>query len=496
MSRLLPLSALLFSSLASAAAPARMPVQGTLANTDGTPVVGDLPVVFTLYGAEDGTDAFWAETATVAFNDGTFTVYLGESSTLDLAQFRYHSGVWLGIAVDGDAEMDLIEVDTVPYAAFAQYAGDAASVGGVASADLLTVGYQPSWTDVQGVPASLQSGLTAGNGIVLSGGTLSLDSAVVEGMATGVCFSDETDLTALLDDNYLAAGWQPAWADVLFRPAGLDDGDDDTTYTNGAGLTLTGTTFAADPAYVDARAAAVCYNTESELTALLNDNYLAATYAPAWGTLTGVPAGIADGDNDTTYTAGAGMKLTTNSFAVDSAKVPVAATYSKKVKIRSAGWATSLPGTITVGGTLALTVGRSYGLVIIDRATGAVDFAQSYDVYGNALEATAMATKLSTVNSTKIVVVATSDEPANNRTANGLLAQMERCGASRSYADGFYLADGTRAFRSRAAYAMVGICGYGPNSGSNWYSGEVDSDPNAYLEASVLLMDGDVIGGR
>lgn len=496
MSRLLPLSALLLSSLASAAAPARMPVQGTLANTDGTPVVGDLPVVFTLYGAEDGTDAFWTETATVAFNDGTFTVYLGESSTLDLAQFRDHSGVWLGIAVDGDAEMDLIEVDTVPYAAYAQYAGDAASVGGVASADLLTVGYQPAWTDVQGVPASLQTGLTAGNGVILSGGTLSLDPTVVEGMASGVCFSDETDLTSLLDDNYVAAGWQPAWADIMFRPAGLDDGDNDTTYTNGAGITLTGTTFAADPTYVDARAAAVCYDTESELTALLNDNYLPSTYAPAWGALTGVPAGIADGDNDTTYTAGAGMKLTTTSFSVDSVKVPVAATYTKKVKIRAGGNNSGTGGSITVGGVVALTVARSYGLVVIDRATGAVDFAQTYDVYGNALEATAMATKLGTVDATKIVVVSTTDEPQGNRTANGLATQMLRCGASRNFVDGFVLADGTRAFRYRSAYAMVGICGSGPNSGSEWYSGEIDADTTAKFDAAVLIMDGDVIGGR
>jgi hypothetical protein len=33
------------------------------------------------------------------------------------------------------------------------------------------------------------------------------------------------------------------WANIQNRPAGLDDGDDDTTYTAGTGLTLTGTTF-------------------------------------------------------------------------------------------------------------------------------------------------------------------------------------------------------------------------------------------------------------
>jgi hypothetical protein len=36
------------------------------------------------------------------------------------------------------------------------------------------------------------------------------------------------------------------WTDVGNRPAGLDDGDDDTTYTDGAGLTLDGTQFSAE----------------------------------------------------------------------------------------------------------------------------------------------------------------------------------------------------------------------------------------------------------
>lgn len=497
MFRLLPLSAVLASSLAYADAPARIPVQGTLANTDGTPVVGDLPVVFTLFGAADGTDPLWTETDTVHFDRGTFTVYLGESATLDLALFRDHTGAWLGIAVDGDPEMDLLEVDTVPYAAFAQYAGDAASVGGLLATDLLTVDYQPSWADVQGIPASLQAGITAGNGIVLANGAVSIDTTAIEGIASGVCFSDEASLRAVLDHNYLPAAWLPSWNDVQNRPAGLDDGDDNTTYTAGTGLKLASGAFSADPAYIDSRATAVCFDTEAELTALLNDNYLPAAYVPPWAKITGVPAGFADGvDNDTLYTAGAGIKLTAGAFSVDTSKVAVAGTYSKKVKIQSSGWGTGVAGKISVDGAVALTVGRSYGLVILDRATGAVDFAQSYDVFGDPLQATALATKLAAVNSTKIVVVATSDEPQTNRTANGLLAQMQRCGASRSFNDGFFLADGTRAFQYRSAYAMVGICGSGPNSGYEWYSGDVSSDPAAVIDAAVLVMDGDVIGGR
>ena len=57
------------------------------------------------------------------------------------------------------------------------------------------------------------------------------------------------------------------WTDLANRPAGLDDGDDDTTYTAGKNVTLTGTEFAVN--------------------------------AVPWSDLTGVPAGFADGIDDT-----------------------------------------------------------------------------------------------------------------------------------------------------------------------------------------------------
>ncbi|MBN1137576.1 MAG: hypothetical protein JXM73_13395 [Anaerolineae bacterium] len=78
------------------------------------------------------------------------------------------------------------------------------------------------------------------------------------------------------------------WSGLTGVPAGFADGvDDDTTYTAGAGLVLTGTQFS-------------------------------VTGAP-WSGLTGVPAGFADGvDNDTTYTAGAGLVLTGTTFLADT----------------------------------------------------------------------------------------------------------------------------------------------------------------------------------
>ena len=60
------------------------------------------------------------------------------------------------------------------------------------------------------------------------------------------------------------------------------EADDDTTYTAGdQNLTLTGTAFSLNNTWIDAR----FYNTEAELTTLLDDNYR----AESWDNITGIP---------------------------------------------------------------------------------------------------------------------------------------------------------------------------------------------------------------
>ncbi|MCM4174296.1 hypothetical protein DHD32_22800, partial [Arenibacter sp. TNZ] len=88
----------------------------------------------------------------------------------------------------------------------------------------------------------------------------------------------------------------PDWTTFVNVPAGFaDDTDDDTTYSAGAGLTLTGTTFAFD----------------------------GSSITPDWTTLINVPAGFADDtDDDTTYSAGAGLILTGTVFAFDASSIP------------------------------------------------------------------------------------------------------------------------------------------------------------------------------
>lgn len=77
------------------------------------------------------------------------------------------------------------------------------------------------------------------------------------------------------------------WSGITGRPAGLDDGDDDTRYTAGSALTLTGTTFAVDHAGL----------------------------TPVWTQISGRPTGLDDGDDDTRYAAGSGLQLTAATFS-------------------------------------------------------------------------------------------------------------------------------------------------------------------------------------
>jgi hypothetical protein len=170
------------------------------------------------------------------------------------------------------------------------------------------------------------------------------------------------------------------WSGLRDVPAGLDDGDDDTTYTAGEGLVLTGTAFSADTAYLQRRVSGSCGSGNAvrvihadgtvtcepvaggagDITAVHAGEGLSgggetgpvtltvdfagsgsATTVPRsdhdhderyytegelsggsaavhWDALTNVPDGLSDGDDDTTYGAGDGLKLADSTFSVDT----------------------------------------------------------------------------------------------------------------------------------------------------------------------------------
>jgi hypothetical protein len=155
------------------------PLQGVLSDAAGVPVNGTLPVVFKLYENLNSTSNLWSETAQVDFDDGLFSIYLGEVTTLDPALFAGNDGLWLGITIASDPEMDRVFLGSTPYSAYAEYAGnvDAGDIVGVLSATQVSL---PAGTAIgpQGCPGgSYAIGLDVSGALTCAGGPSGADFA-------------------------------------------------------------------------------------------------------------------------------------------------------------------------------------------------------------------------------------------------------------------------------------------------------------------------------
>ncbi|TNE84766.1 MAG: hypothetical protein EP330_28535, partial [Deltaproteobacteria bacterium] len=265
----------LFLAPHALAAPGYVPVQGVLTDVSGARVDGQVDVSFTLFSDGSATTSLWTETLTLDVVDGAFATELGGAVTLDLDTFASYREVHLQVQVVGDSPMPLVPFDHVPYAAWSAKAGDAATLQGVSAADLRSE-----------IP--LQSDL--------------------ESAARDVAYDTEAELHADLDDDYLPSTYTPAWTAITDRPAGLDDGDD-----------------VRSQAEVEAWARGVCFDDEQELHDLLDPDYLPSTYVPAWSAISGRPAGLDDGDDDTQLTeTQVDAMVANNGYAVASTLAAVA----------------------------------------------------------------------------------------------------------------------------------------------------------------------------
>ncbi len=184
-----------------------VPVQGYLTGMEGAPVDNPaLTLTFRIYEAPTGGEALYTESQAVPVERGHFTAYMGAVVELDATIFRDYGTLFLGMQVSSDEEMiPRFELGSVPYAAYAEYAGDARSFDGITRDRL---------------------------------GTL------VDTWARAAAYDTEGELTELLDDNYLPSSYVPEWAELLGVPEGFADGvDDNTTYDAAGPIALDGTTF-------------------------------------------------------------------------------------------------------------------------------------------------------------------------------------------------------------------------------------------------------------
>ncbi len=194
--------------LAQAAAPQLVPVQGVLTDSAGDPIDSTVTAVFSIYTSEVGGTALWTETQSVLVEDGLFTAYMGDVTTLDLTLFRDNGNLWLGIQIGSDAEMDRVLLGSNPFAGYAEWCGNHPT---------------PDFSDITGTvdPADLPTGVVIGAQACT--GTEKVSG--IDSSGAVVCTADE---------------------------------DTDTLYTAGAGLSLAGTTFSADVTYLQRRVTGTC----------------------------------------------------------------------------------------------------------------------------------------------------------------------------------------------------------------------------------------------
>jgi hypothetical protein len=93
--------------------------------------------------------------------------------------------------------------------------------------------------------------------------------------AARAVYADECDLLeGLSASDFRQVTDTIDFTDIVNLPTGLSDGDADTTYTAGAGLSLTGTEFAVSQSTVEGWAQGVSYDTPTELTDALGATYV------------------------------------------------------------------------------------------------------------------------------------------------------------------------------------------------------------------------------
>lgn len=122
-----------------------------------------------------------------------------------------------------------------------------------------------------------------------------------------------------------------------------------------------------------------------------------------------------------------------------------------------------------------------YSVLKIHRTSKIITGLGEFDLLtGGLSQANAMAAALNSISSNEICVVFSYDEPQGNRMLGNLPAAMYRNGASPPVY-------GSPLFAYRGAYILVGIGGCGEGNGAEFYAGSVNSDANAWCDATFQI---------
>ena len=103
----------------AAAVPQTLSHQGRFLGADNQPVGGVHGVIFALYRAAEGGSALWSEQLDVSFDDGYYSVTLGDTTNFSDSLFE-EDILYLGITLEGQNEFESrTKVNAVPYAIMA-----------------------------------------------------------------------------------------------------------------------------------------------------------------------------------------------------------------------------------------------------------------------------------------------------------------------------------------------------------------------------------------
>jgi len=275
--RILGVVVSLVCAVSWAAAPPLLPLQGVLTDQDGVPITTAVSVRFSLHTAQSGGSELWNETQSVTPVEGLFAAYLGSVTTLDLATFRDNGTVWLEVKVGADAAMPRVQIGSTAFAGFAQYCGT----------------HTHAFGDVTGtLPAgSLPAGVPVG--ALSCSGTQNVRGITSAGQL--VCAADT--LAALGCTQYQIPKWNgSAWACASDEIGAAGTGDI-TEVIAGDGLTGGATAGPAPIAIMSCAQNEILQRGASAWAC--STNYRLGSWVPAWSDITGRPAGLDDGDNDT-----------------------------------------------------------------------------------------------------------------------------------------------------------------------------------------------------
>ena len=323
---------------AAAQVPPTLQLAGRLTDPAGTPLDGAYDVEVRLYGAVTGGTAVWTEPHdSVVADAGSIFLALGAEVPLSADVFD-GSPRWLEIRIDGTALAPRLPVGSVPYAFRADVA---AMLGDYAPEDLqprIAAACAPGSSiraidddgaltcEPDDVGAGDVTAVAAGAGLLGGGATgdvaLAVDPAYVQRRVAGTCATGSSIRTIAADGTVTCE----------------TDDDSGTTYSGGAGITVSGTTVSLSSAGCAAgevwKWSGTAWACEPDASA----SYTGGAGITVSGTAVSLSsAGCAAGevwkwsgtawacepdvDTNTTYTAGSGLTLGGTTLSTDNAVV-------------------------------------------------------------------------------------------------------------------------------------------------------------------------------